>query len=143
MGGEGEGEGEGFFSPLSTFPPSNLLRPSFFFLLILRVYFTMVLGRYYAFPPLSLAYKLRLRILMSQVPHTFIVDSIWLKISSFFLEIMASHMAMSYGLQAAQMSEELISESSLALTLMQHLRDEEPEQREVRVRLEVDSFRAW
>jgi hypothetical protein len=65
---------------------------------------------------------------MSQVPHTFIVDSIWLKISSFFLEIMASHMAMSYGPQAAQTNEESASESSLALMLMQHPRDEKHEQ---------------
>jgi hypothetical protein len=57
---------------------------------------------------------------MSQVPHTFIVNSIWLKISSFFLEIMASSMAMSYNLQVAQLNEEPTSESSLDLMLMQH-----------------------
>jgi len=39
--------------------------------------------------------------LMSQVPYTFIVDSIWLKISYFFLEIMVLRMATSYGPQAA------------------------------------------
>jgi len=80
---------------------------------------------------------------MSQVPHTFIVDSISLKISSFFLEIMVSHIAMSYGPQAAQTNEESASESSLVLTLMQHPCDEKPEQREVRVRFEVDSSQAW
>jgi hypothetical protein len=65
---------------------------------------------------------------MSQVLHTFIVDSIWLKISSFFLEIMVLHMAMSYKLQVAQVNEESASESSLALTLTQHPCDEEPKQ---------------
>jgi hypothetical protein len=35
-----EGEGETFFSHLFTFPPTNLLKP-FFFPLILRFYFTM------------------------------------------------------------------------------------------------------
>jgi hypothetical protein len=64
---------------------------------------------------------------MSQVPHTFIVNLIWLKISSFSFEIMVSHMAMSYRLQAAQTNEELASELSLDLTLMQHPCDEELE----------------
>jgi hypothetical protein len=40
------GEGKGFFSPLPTFPQAILLRPSFFFPLILRFYFTMVLDHY-------------------------------------------------------------------------------------------------
>jgi uncharacterized membrane protein len=64
---------------------------------------------------------------MSQVPHTFIVDSIWLKIYFFVLEIMALCMATSYGPQAAQMNEESAPESSLDLMLTQHPRDEEPE----------------
>jgi hypothetical protein len=34
------------FSPLPTFPPTNLLKPSIFFPLTLRFYFTMVLGCY-------------------------------------------------------------------------------------------------
>jgi hypothetical protein len=55
--------------------------------------------------------------LMSQVPLTFIVDLIWLKISYFFLEIMVSHMATSYELQAAQTNEELATKLSLNLTL--------------------------
>jgi len=80
---------------------------------------------------------------MSQVMHTFIVDSIWLKISSFFLEIMVSHMAMSYRPQAAQTNEKSALESSLTLMLMQHPRDEKLEQRKVCVHLEVDSSRAW
>ncbi len=51
---------------------------------------------------------------------------------------MASRMAMSYGLQVAQVNEEPALESYLDLTLTQHLRDEGPTPREVRVRLEVD-----
>jgi hypothetical protein len=55
---------------------------------------------------------------MSQVPHTFIVDSIWLKISSLFVETMVSRMTPSYEPQATQMHKELASESSLDLMLM-------------------------
>jgi hypothetical protein len=55
---------------------------------------------------------------MSQVPPTFIVDLILLKIFSLFLEIMASHIVTSYGPQAAQANEEAPSKSSLDLTLM-------------------------
>jgi hypothetical protein len=76
---------------------------------------------------------------MSQVPHTFIVDSICLKISLIFLEIMASHMATSYEPQVMQMNEDLAPKSSLDLTLMWHLRDEDPTSREVCIHLEVDS----
>jgi hypothetical protein len=54
------------------------------------------------------------------------------------LEIMASRMVTSYGPQAAQLNEEPPPESSLDLTLTQHPRDEEPEPREVRARLEVE-----
>jgi hypothetical protein len=43
---------------------------------------------------------------MSQVPHTFVVNSVWLKIPFFLLEIMASRMATSYRPQATQMNEE-------------------------------------
>jgi len=51
---------------------------------------------------------------------------------------MASHMATSYGLQAAQVNEEPALESFLDLTLTQHLRDEDLKLREVCVRLKVD-----
>jgi len=74
---------------------------------------------------------------MSQFTPTFIVDLILLKIFLFFLEIMASHIVTSYGPQAAQANEEPPSESSLDLTLTQHLRDEEFELQEVHVRFEV------
>jgi hypothetical protein len=74
---------------------------------------------------------------MSQFTPTFIVDLILLKIFLFFLKIMASHIVTSYGPQAAQANEEPPSESSLDLTLTQHLRDEELELQEVRVRFEV------
>jgi len=60
-----------------------------------------------------------------------------------FLEIMALRMVTSYGPQAAQANEESPLKSSLNLTLTQHPRDEEPEPREVRARLEVEPLRAW
>jgi hypothetical protein len=52
-------------------------------------------------------------------------------------------MVISYGPQVAQVNEEPALESSLDLMLMQHLRDENLEPREVCVRLEVDPLRAW
>ncbi len=98
----------------------------------------MVLGHYLHIPFLSLAYKLQSRNLTSQVPPTFIVNLILLKIFPLFLESMASRTVTSYGPQAAQANEEPPSESSLNLTLTQHLRDEELEPQEVRARLEVE-----
>ncbi len=41
------------------------------------------------------------------------------------------------------MNEELPPESSLNLTLTQHLRDEEPKPQEVCARLEVEPLQAW
>jgi hypothetical protein len=55
---------------------------------------------------------------------------------------MASRMVSSYGPQAAQANEEPLPESSVDLTLTQHPRDEEPELREMRARLEVKPPRA-
>jgi hypothetical protein len=57
---------------------------------------TMVMVVIYAFPhfPLPIIYDRAFDVTSS--PH-FIVDSIWLKIFYFFLKIMASHMATSYG----------------------------------------------
>jgi hypothetical protein len=52
-------------------------------------------------------------------------------------------MATSYGPQVAQTNEEPALELSLDLMLTQHPHDEEPESREVCVRLEVNSPRAW
>jgi hypothetical protein len=75
---------------------------------------------------------------MSQVPCTFIVDSIWLKISSLFPLKLALCMAMSYGPQIPQVNEEPAPESSLDLTLTQHLHDENLEPQEVHVQLEAD-----
>jgi hypothetical protein len=40
-------------------------------------------------------------------------------------------------------NEELVPKSSLDLTLMQHLHDEDFEQRKMCARFEVDSLRAW
>jgi hypothetical protein len=56
---------------------------------------------------------------------------------------MASRMVTSYGPQAAQTNEKPPLESSLNLTLMQHLRDEELEPREVHAHLKVEPLRAW
>jgi len=56
---------------------------------------------------------------------------------------MALRMVTSYELQAAQANEEPPPESSLDLTLTQHLFDEEPELRKVRARLEIKPPRAW
>jgi hypothetical protein len=80
---------------------------------------------------------------MSQVHPTSIVNSILLKIFPLFLESMALRTVTSYGPKAAQADVEPPSESSLDLTLTQHLCDEEPEPREVRARLEVEPPRAW
>ncbi len=56
---------------------------------------------------------------------------------------MASRMVTSYGPQAAQVNEEPPPESSLDLTLTQHLRNEELEPREVHARFEVEPPQAW
>ena len=56
---------------------------------------------------------------------------------------MVSRTITSYGPQAAHVNEEPPSESSLDLTLTQHLHDEEPEPREVRARLKVEPRQAW
>jgi len=56
---------------------------------------------------------------------------------------MASRTITSYEPQTSQANEEPPPESSLDLTLTQHPRDEEPEPREVRARLEVEPLRAW
>jgi hypothetical protein len=129
---------------LFSFSPQQILLffLHFFFPLILTFYFTMVLIVTYAFPrfPLPINYGCAFNVTSS--PH-FIVDSIWLKISFFFLEIMASRMATSYKLQAAQTIEELAPESSLDLTLMQHPRDEEPKSQKVCVRFEINPPQAW
>jgi hypothetical protein len=49
-------------------------------------------------------------------------------------------MATSYEPQAAQVNEELTLESSLDLTLTQHLHDEDPEPREMCAHLAIDPF---
>jgi len=68
-----------------------------------------------------------MRLSMSQVPHTFVVDSVWLKIPSFFLlEIITSRMATTYELQTPQVNEKQALKLSLDLTLTQHPRDENP-----------------
>jgi hypothetical protein len=66
-----------------------------------------------------------------------------LKISFLFFETMASRMATSYEPRAAQINEELALESSLDLTLMQHLRDENLGPWELHVCFDVDPLQAW
>ncbi len=132
-----EGEREVSFSPFSTSPQTTYLGfcP---FPLTSRFCFTIVLGRYLHIPyfcPWPINYAAPFNVTS---PHTFVVDSVWLKIPSFLLELMASRMTMFYGPQAAQMNEELALESSLDLTLTQHPRDEDPASREVRACLAVD-----
>jgi hypothetical protein len=51
---------------------------------------------------------------------------------------MASRMVTSYGPQAVQANEKPLPESSLNLTLMQHLHDEEHELRKVCAHLEIE-----
>ncbi len=80
---------------------------------------------------------------MSQGPPTFTTNSILLKISPLFLEIMALRTVTSYGPQAVQVNEEPAFDSSLDLTLMQRPCDEDLSRWEVRARLEVDPFQAW
>jgi hypothetical protein len=94
-----EGEGKILFTP-SHFLPNQFYLNFQFFPLTLKFYFTVVLGRYLRVSSLSLAYKLRSRTLMSQVPPTFTTNSILLKISPLFLEIMALRMVTSYRPQA-------------------------------------------
>ncbi len=103
----------------------------------------MVLGHYLHISFLSLAYKLWSRNLTSQIPPTFIVNLILLKIFPLFLESMASRTVRSYEPQTAQANEEPPLESSLDLTLTQHFRDEELEPQKVHARLEVEPPWAW
>jgi len=84
----------------------------------------MVLGHSLPIPFLSLTYKSRSHNLMSQVPPAFIINLTLSKIFPLFLTNMASHTVTSYEPQFAQANEELPLESSLDLTLTQHLRDE-------------------
>ncbi len=109
-----------FLSTYSHFPPKQLylnLHFLSFDIKVLLYKFTMVLGHSLPIPFLSLAYKSRSRNLMSQVPPTFIVNLILLKIFPLFLASMASCMVTSYRPQATQANEEPPSESSLDLTL--------------------------
>ncbi len=51
---------------------------------------------------------------------------------------MASCMTTFYGPQVTEVKEELVSKSSLDLSLMQHPRDEDPKSREVCAHFEID-----
>jgi hypothetical protein len=56
---------------------------------------------------------------------------------------MVSHMTMSYGLQVAQMNEELPQKSSLDLTITQPLRDEDLEPQKVHLHFKIESSQVW
>ncbi len=138
LGGQWKEKEKVLFHLFSLSPQATLLRPSFFS-------FDIKVLLYHGLRPLfmhSLPFPWPINydrvFLMSQVPHTFITDLIWLKISYLFLEIMALCMATSYGPQAAQINEKPTSKSSLDLTLMQHPCEEDPTSREMHVCLEVN-----
>ncbi len=102
-----EGERGASFSPFSTPPPNNLLRPSSFS-------FNLTVLLYHSSRPLfthsfflSLAYKLRCTFRCHKSPtHSLLIRFGW-KSLYFLLEIMASRMATSYEPQATQVNEEL------------------------------------
>jgi hypothetical protein len=123
LGGEWKEKEKLPFSPFSTSPPSNLLRPSSF-PLTSRFYFTIVLGHYLHIPyffPWPINYDAPSDV--TSPPHIHCRFGL-VEDPFFVLEIMASHMATSYGPQATQMNEEPAPESFLDLTLTQHPRDE-------------------
>jgi hypothetical protein len=99
-----EGERETSFSPFSTSPPSNLLKLSSFSfdLTILLYHNSRPLFRIPSFCPWPINYDAPFDV----IGPSFVVDSVWLKILSFLLEIMASRMATSYGLQTTHVNEE-------------------------------------
>ncbi len=92
---EGEGKNYLLLFPLS--PQPILLKPSIFPLDLKVLLYRGSRLLFVHPPPFSLAYKSRLRTLMSQVPPTFTTNLILLKIFLFSLEIMASRMVTSYG----------------------------------------------
>ncbi len=71
-----EGEDKASFVPLSTPPLSNLLRPLYFSFDLMVLLYHSSSSLFTHSLLFSLAYKLQSRLLMSQVPHTFIVNSI-------------------------------------------------------------------
>jgi hypothetical protein len=123
----------------SHFPPKQLYLGLFIFPLISQLYFTIVLGCYLhisSFFPWPINYDPAFHCHKSPT-HSLLIRFGRRSFFS-FIEIMASHMAMSYRLQIMQVNEEPAPESSLNLTLTQHPHDEDPEPREVCARLEVD-----
>ncbi len=140
-----EGEGESSLLAFLIFPPMNFIQTFHFFLfsLILTFYFIMVLGRYLRLSSLSLAYKLWSRIWCHKFSaHSLLIRFGW-KSLLFSLEIMVSRMAMFYKLQVAQANEEPTPESSLDLTLTQHLHDEKPKSWKVHAHLKINPPQAW
>ncbi len=87
LGGQWKEKEKVLFHLFPLCPQATLLRPSFFSFNIKVLLYHGSKLLFYAFPPFSLAFKLWSHILMLQVPHTFIVDSIWLKYIFFSLKL--------------------------------------------------------
>jgi hypothetical protein len=122
-----EEEGEMSFSTFFTFPPQQILHKPSFFPLILRFYFTVVLDHYFMpFLPFLSPINYNHTSQCTKSSTNSLLSWFWLKIFFPFLKFMASCMTTSYEPQTAQVNEDLPLESSLNLTLTQHLRDENP-----------------
>jgi hypothetical protein len=80
---------------------------------------------------------------MSQVPHTFVVDLVWLKIPFFLLEIMASRMATSYRPQATQMNEKPTPKYIFRFHIDATSSWWRPTPQEVHACFEVNPLRTW
>jgi hypothetical protein len=131
------------FHLFSLSPQTILFEPSFFSL-ILRFYFTMVLDRYFM---LFFIFPWPLNYNHASWCAKFCAHSLlswfWLNFIFPFFEFMGSCMTTSNGPQSTQVNEELPSESSLVLTLMQHLCGENLKRRKVHLRFEVEPCWTW
>jgi hypothetical protein len=129
---------------LFSLSPLIILLKHFFFPLIWRIYFTMVLNHYFMFFfPFSWPINYNPAFWCTK---SFTHSSLrWLKLKIFFpfLEFMVSRITIFIGPQSTQMNEELPPWSSLDLTLTQHPRDENLKSWEVRLRLGVEPLRTW
>ncbi len=130
-----------FFFTSFHFPPKQFYLDLCFFPLILRFYFAMVISHYLHISSFFLGLQITIAYFdVTNPPH---IHCRFNLVEDFFLEIMALCMATFYGLQVTQVNEKPALKSSLDLTLMQHLHDEDPALRKVHARLEVDPPRTW
>jgi len=138
-----KGEGETSFSPLFTSSPNNFTW-TFFFPLILRLYFTMVLNCYlmpFFLFPWPINYNHASWCTKSSTHSS--SSWFWLKIFFPFLEFTTSCMITFYELQVAWVNEKPPPESSLDLTFAHHPCDEDPEPWKVCSHLKVEPPRIW